>query len=496
MAEQPNILLLITDQQRVDSLGCYGNPIVRTPAVDGLAEQGVRFTQAFTPTSICTPARASLITGVLPFQHKLLANFERNVGYMTELPADTVSFGHRLRAAGYNVGTVGKWHIGVARGPAEFGFDGLHYPGWGEPVHHPDYLRYLDEHGYDHFRVSGEIRGRFPNGQPGNAIGGIFEGPVEATFSYFLAERAIELLERYAAEQKPFFLACQWFGPHLPYYVPAAYANLYDPVEVPLPPSMAETFAGKPMVQRHYAAHWSFDSFSPEQWQKLIAMYWGYATLIDEQVGRVLAAAARLGLAGETATFFASDHGAFVGSHRMQDKGPAMYDDTYHIPLVAHLPGGRRHAVEDRFVSLVDLPPTFLDLAGLETPATYAGRSLAPLLRGEEAPGWREHILAEFHGHHFPYPQRMIRTRTHKLVINPPDVNELYDLVDDPYELVNRIDDPACTGVKRELMATLYADLKVRGDNFHHWMTSMFDVGAEAGDASLSEYSRARVDGV
>src|SRR5690606_14263431 len=131
------------------------------------------------------------------------------------------------------------------------------------------------------------------------------------------------------------------------------------PADVSLPPTMAETFAGKPMVQRHYAAHWSFVSFSPEAWQKLIAMYWGYATLIDEQVGRVLAAAARLGLADDTATFFTSDHGAFVGSHRMQDKGPAMYDDTYRIPLVAHLPGGRRHAVEERFVSFVDLPATF-----------------------------------------------------------------------------------------------------------------------------------------
>jgi arylsulfatase A-like enzyme len=488
MASQPNILFLITDQQRVDTLGCYGNPVCRTPNVDRMAAGGVRFDQAYTPTAICTPARASLITGVMPFEHKLLANFERNVGYITELPPETVSFAHHLRRAGYNVGSVGKWHIGMERGPEEFGFDGLHYPGWGQPVQHPDYVRYLDEHGFPHFRVRDEIRGRFPNGQPGNAIAGIYEGPVEASFPYFLATRTIEALERYAGEDAPFFLACQWFGPHLPYYIPEAYAFLYDRDSVVLPAGMAETFEHKPMVQRHYSAHWTFDSFSPAQWRDLIARYWGYVTLIDEQVGRILAAVERLGLADSSVTFFTSDHGAFVGSHKMQDKGPAMYDDIYRIPLVARLPGGRAQAVEDRFVSLVDLSATFLDLAGAEIPVEYAGRSLVPLLRGDAVDEWREHIVAEFHGHHFPYPQRMIRTRTHKLIVNPADVNELYDLVADPYELTNQIDNPAYASVRRDLYRALYNDLKARGDNFYHWMTSMFEVGEDRVDASLSQY--------
>src|SRR5919199_1171129 len=113
---RPNVLFLITDQHRQDSLGCFGNPVVRTPHLDRLVTSG------FTTTAICTPARASLLTGLMPHKHKLLANFERNVGYLTELPAEMVPFSHYLAEAGYRLGHAGKWHIGQEKGPADYGF--------------------------------------------------------------------------------------------------------------------------------------------------------------------------------------------------------------------------------------------------------------------------------------------------------------------------------------------------------------------------------------
>ncbi|MFN2199642.1 MAG: sulfatase-like hydrolase/transferase [Caldilineaceae bacterium] len=481
-----NTLFFITDQQRADTLGCYGNAVCRTPNADRLAERGVRFDCAFTPTSICTAARGSLLTGVMPHKHGLLANFERNVGYPVELPEGTIPFSRYLREKGCNVGTVGKWHVGVQRGPADYEFDGQHYPGWCAPVEHPDYVRYLEENGLPSFRTHDPIRGRFPNGQPSIVIAARYDGPVEATYPYFLAERTIGMLRRYAEEGKPFFLACQWFGPHLPYYIPDRYYDMYDPEEVTLPPGMAETFTNKPRVHEHYSRHWAFDSYSEAEWRKITAIYWGYVTLIDEQMGRVLAEMERLGLADETTVLFTTDHGAFVGSHKMQDKGPAMYDDTYHIPLLASMPGGLAGTSDDHMVSLIDLPPTFLDLAGAPVPDYFDGRSLVPLLQGKHVADWREYIIAEFHGHHFPYPQRMIRTHTHKLVVNPPDIDELYDLVADPNELANQIDNPAYADVKRELFVALYRELRASGDNFYHWMTTMYDVGEEVGDASLS----------
>lgn len=488
-----NVVFLMTDQHRVDTLGCYGNLVCRTPALDGLAETGVRFENAFTPTAICTPARASLLTGVLPFRHTLLANHERNVGYREELDDRFKPFSSYLAAAGYRVGHVGKWHVGRVRGPRDYGFDGIHYTGWGNPVRHPDYLRYLAERGLPEYRLSTTVRGTFPNGEPGNLLGGVVDQPVEATFEYFLAERTIERLRRYAKtyhdEGRPFFLSCHWFGPHLPYCLPADYYYRYDPKQVILPASMSETFANKPRVQRNYSAHWTVDCFTADEWRSLVAAYWGYVTLIDEQVGRILSALVDLGLAENSAVVFTADHGEFTGAHRLHDKGPAMYDDIYRIPLLARIPGGRCGEVEDRFVTLCDLTATFLTLADIPPPPHFDGRSLLSLLTGTPTPRveWPAELVAEFHGHHFPYPQRMIRTDRYKLVINPPDQNELYDLSVDPDEMCNRYDDPILADVQGQLMHRLYRVLRQRGDNFYHWMSSMFAVGAKTYDTALSD---------
>ena len=501
---QTNVLLLMTDQHRVDTLGCYGNDVCQTPALDALAESGTRFDRAFTPTAICTPARATLLTGQLPFRHALLANYERNVGYREELDDSHVPFTRDLHAAGYQLGHVGKWHVGKRRGPEAAGFEGEHYPGWGNPVQHPDYLRYLEANGLPRFGLRTEVRGTFPNGEPGNLLAGVLDQPVEATFEYFLAERTIERLRHYArdvhAEGRPFFLGCHWFGPHLPYCIPQEYYDRYDPARVELPVSMEETFRDKPRVQAHYSAHWTFDSFSADDWRKLIAAYWGYVSLIDEQVGRVLAAVDELGLRDITTVVFTADHGEFTGSHRLHDKGPAMYDDIYRIPLLVRMPGAPGGRVDDAFVTLTDLTPTFLDLAGIDPVddelgngqvgadgrRRFDGRSLMPLVRGERPADWPDHVTAEFHGHHFPYPQRMIRTTDHKLVVNPPDENELYDLRADADELHNRYHDPELAEVRSELLRRLYEILRDRGDNFYHWMTSMFEVGAKSYDAALS----------
>jgi arylsulfatase A-like enzyme len=479
-----NLLFLMTDQHRVDTLGAYGNKLVRTPNLDALAASGTRFDRWYTPTAICTPARASLLTGQAPFRHKVLANHERNVGYLEDLPDDTFTFPQALREQGWNLGLVGKWHAGTEKSAADYGFDGPELPGWHNPVENEDYLAYLKENDLPAYEISDRVRGTLPNGGPGNLLAARLHQPVEATFEYYLATRTIELMRRYAAEGKPFYLATHFFGPHLPYIVPDAYFDMIDPAQVELPKSISETFEGKPPVQANYSAHWTFDTMPIEVTRKLIAVYWGYVALIDEQIGRIMAAMEELGLIEDTSVFFTCDHGEFTGAHRLHDKGPAMYEDIYHTPGIIRIPGAAPQ-VRTEFVSLLDCTATILDLAGLPVDQAVDSRSLVPLVRGEH-PEWQQDIVAEFHGHHFPYPQRMLREDRYKLVVNPDSTNELYDLLVDPDELQNVYKHPEMAEIRGRMLKRLYGLLVERDDRFFHWMTSMYDVGEVSHDPTLS----------
>ena len=341
------------------------------------------------------------------------------------------------------------------------------------------------------------VRGTFPNGRPGNLLAGRLDLPPDATFEAFLAEEAIGWLRRYGAEWseagRPFFLATHFFGPHLPYLLPAEYLEMYSPEQVDLPVSVAETFANKPPVQRRYSEHWAYDTLSEDTWRWLIAAYWGYVSHIDVQIGRILETLTELGLADSTCIAFSADHGEFTGAHRLHDKGPAMYDDIYRIPGILRVPGGVPGRRERRFTSLLDFTATILDIAGLAPDPQADGQSLLGLARGQEPAGWRQEITAEFHGHHFPYPQRMIRTETMKLIVNPESINELYDLSVDPAELINRYKQPNYVEVRDRLMRELYLTLVARGDNFHHWMATMYPVGDPSATPSPGEAPETRL---
>jgi arylsulfatase A-like enzyme len=179
---------------------------------------------------------------------------------------------------------------------------------------------------------------------------------------------------------------------------------------------------------------------------------------------------------------FTADHGEFTGAHRMHDKGPGMYEDIYRIPGLLRIPGHRPQA-RSELVSLIDLTTTLLDFAGLDGAMPTDGRSVAPLVRGEIVPDWRNEIVTEFHGHHFPYAQRMICDARYKLVVSPESINELYDLQDDPDELVNLYEDEAHRAIRDGLAGRLYRELVDRGDPTFSWLTYMAPIGdARVGD--------------
>jgi arylsulfatase A-like enzyme len=452
-----NVLFVFTDQQRQDSLGCYGNEFVETPHVDRLAAEGVRFDNGYTPTAICTPARAALVSGEYPFKNGVTSNGGNWPQLLERDPYPAL-----LRDAGYNVGLSGKWHLGTP--PSEFGFDGPHIPTWHQVYDHDDYLAYLEENDLPPINTD-EFEEVFPEGGEEYQSGAVDPRPVEASYPYYIAERAIEQLgeyvEEYDADDRPFYQSVHFFGPHNPYYLPQEYFDLYDYRDVDLPESaVKETFRDKPSHQRLLEDD-ALKEFPTDDWKRILAAYHGFVSLIDAQVGRLLDALEEFGVNEDTAVVFTADHGSYATAHKFLDKGATMYEDIYNVPFVAR--GlGREDEADDRFVSLLDLAPTFLDIADAPIPDAYDGRSLFEL--NDPNPDWREAITTEFHGHALPYEQRMIRMGDHKLVVNTAHTNELYDLTEDPDELVNLVDSCEHEEIRERLMAELSSRLEERGD--------------------------------
>jgi arylsulfatase A-like enzyme len=466
-ADRPNVLLVLTDQERYDVTAPEGPP-VETPAFDRLSREGLRFERAYTPTSICSSARASLLTGLYPHNHGLINNTHEADAIRPDLPTDVPTFGPRLADAGYRNTYVGKWHVGRDRTPADFGFDYL----GGSDRHHDDIDRAFEEHRAELGVDVGEddLEDRIYT-DDGDLVAATDPVPVEATRASFLAERTIEAIERGVAADGPFFHRADFLGPHHPYVVPEPYASMYDPADVALPDSYAETFDGKPRAHERYVDYRGVASFDREQWSRLLAAYWGFVTLIDDQVGRVLDVLEAQGVAEDTLVVHTADHGDFVGGHRQFNKGPLMYEDTYRIPLQVRWPGvvepgSTTHA----FVRLHDLMPTFLDVAGAPTPANLDGRSLRPLLAGDPPDEWPDAVVAEYHGDEFGlYTQRLVRAGRYKYVYNTPDVDELYDLRRDPAELQNLIDHPDYADVRRDCRNRLLDWMAETDDPLRQW---------------------------
>ena len=501
--DPPNVLLLLTDQERYDHSAADGPP-VETPSLDRLAAEGMRFTQAITPTSICSSARASLLTGQFPHTHGMVNNCHEADAIQANLPTNIPTFSGALAAGGYDCTYTGKWHVGHDATPEHFGF---RYLG-GSDRHHDDideaFAHYREHHGAPLGSIEFEDA-IYTAGDDGTFVAATTPVDVEHTRAYFLAQRTIEAIETHAAAQDgderpltgggprdgnagagddattassdgPFFHRADFYGPHHPYVVPEPYASMYDPDDVEPWDTYAETFAGKPTAHEGYLSYRGVSAFDWDVWAEAVAKYWGFVTLIDHQVRRVLEALEDLGLAEETAVVHASDHGDFTGSHRQFNKGPLMYEETYHVPLQVRWPGVvDPGSTCEKLVHLHDLAPTFLELGDVPVPDDFHARSLQPLLEGESPPEWPTSIFAQYHGDEFGlYSQRMVRTERHKFVFNGPDVNELYDLETDPAELNNLIDHPDYEEVREELVRELIEWMHETDDPNRRWVPKTF----------------------
>jgi arylsulfatase A-like enzyme len=421
----PNILLIHSDQHRFDCVGVNGHPLLKTPNLDRLAAGGANFTHAFCVAPICVASRVSLLTGAWPTRHGCLFNYDAEVFHP---PDDSLPvFPMLLREQGYHLSHVGKWQAHPKRSPLDYGFhdfvgDGEYAP-WREKQGIPPV-----PHGNKWFGQTD------PHIRP------------EQHHLAWAADRVIGVLEARAAEGKPFLVRWDPYEPHLPCVPPEPYASMYPPEKIAPWQSFAETFVGKPYIQRQQLRTWKIDHWTWSDWAPVVGRYLAVVTLMDHQIGRVLDAMDRLGLSDNTLVIYTTDHGDLCGGHRMIDKHFVMYDDVTRVPLIARWPGripaGRPC---DGFASsALDVACTICQAGGVRPPKTFVGQDLIALARGEGLSP-RQDVFAVWYGSQFGlYSQRMVRDRRWKYVWNATAEDELYDLQTDPGELRNLAADPAC----------------------------------------------------
>jgi len=457
MAEsRPNIIFLITDQQRFDTIAALGFPYMATPHLDRLVREGVSFTNCHVTAASCAPARASLFTGQYPHTTGVL----KNAGHWTR------SWVENLAAAGYHCVNVGKMHTFPYRTPMGFHeryvvenkdrfLEGRYFiDDWDLALR----ARKTPKPGRLQYRKLPDYRERL----------GAFEWPAEEDLhpDFFVGDLATWWLE-YHPKAEPLFLQVGFPGPHPPYDPVARYAAQYSGKDLPLLPVTQEELDSQPPpfqgkidhdmeVDHDSVVHQRYPS--REQRLRQRAYYLANVTMIDEKIGQILAALERTGYLENSVVIFASDHGDALTDHGQSQKW-TMYECVTRVPMIVWSPGrfagGRR--VEE-LCSLMDIGPAILDLAGAEKPPAMAARSLLPALKGEAWEG-REHVFAEQSGDHNLTTTgyvTMVRSQDWKLVhfLGEP-WGQLFDLTNDPDEVRNLWDDPSFEEKKRELLAVL-----------------------------------------
>ena len=391
MPEHPNILLVMCDQWRAASTGFAGDPTVQTPTLDRLAAQGAVLETAYCSSPVCSPARASWLTGLYPHGHGQLDNYGPGMteGTGRRLAAATTTIGDLLRDAGYRCGIAGPWHLGDDELPQHgFGtWDVYRYHA--DPERTDPYLRHLREHGlegafdHDHRQRAIKFGRAMAEGFDPTAVAAI---PAPHQRTTWTVDRAIDFVRAHAGGPDPWFHVCSIKDPHPPLAAPAETLALYNPEAMPLPRTWDDDLAGKPAFLRgsdHHAA----PRFGTRVMRRIAAHYYALCSHIDRQLGRLLASLEDTGAARDTIVCFISDHGESLGEHGLYAKS-VMYEQSVRVPWLVRWPGRINAGARlRRPVGGVDLLPTLLELTGVPAGTAFHGRSLAPaLLSGTEPP--------------------------------------------------------------------------------------------------------------
>ncbi len=421
----PNILFLMTDQMQGRALE-PDNPC-QTPNLDRLAARGVRFRRAYTPNAVCSPARASLMTGLLPHNHGVIYVEHTVDDDQARLRAPYFHWADQLTAAGYDTGYFGKWH--VERSNELFRF------GWQEQG------ALFDRPDWDAVNFSLQ---RYLNGPPGyhpNRFYGVCDLPASERGMGKKTDAALAFLDTVLDDNAPWCCFVSFTEPHDPFYCHEDAFAQYDVDAIPLQPNVRDDLRDRPNLYRRAARIWS--DWTDREHREAAACYYASISEIDQQFGRLLARVEAAGQMENTIVVMTSDHGEFLGAHGLYCKNIGAFEEAYTIPLLMAGPGVAESAVTDARVGLQDVGQTLLELTGARPLQEIDGRSFAPVLANPHDTTAYQRGFAEYYGGRYIVTQRLLWDGDWKFVHNGFDFDELYNLAEDPYEMTNLAQDPA-----------------------------------------------------
>ncbi len=433
-----NVLFIAVDDMNTD-LACYGSPLVKSPNIDRLAARGVRFEHAYCQFPLCSPSRSSLMTGLRPDATRV---FDLNYHFRQGLP-NVVSLAQMFMNNGYYVARVGKiYHYG---NPGDIGTNGL-----------DDRASWMDRFnpaGRDKTSLELDVMNYTPNRRLGAAMAFYADpqGTDEQHTDGKVADQAIKLLEEH--KDKPFFIAAGFYKPHCPWITPKKYFDLYSMDQIKLPELTPRANYPRPALAS--TNPWPYFGVTPDEARECKRAYYAAISFVDAQIGRLLDAVDRLGLADNTVIVFWSDHGYHLGEHGLWFK-QSCFEEAARVPLIVCLPGKKNAGqTSPRLVELLDLYPTLADLASLTPPKDLQGTSLKPLLDDPQAnwdlPAYTQVQRAGFGG----YSVRTPRYRYTEWDFGKRGV-ELYDQQTDPQELHNLAEDSQHADLVKQLSALLH----------------------------------------
>ncbi len=442
-AKQRNVVFILSDDHRYDAMGFMGHPFLETPHMDSMARHGVHLKNAFVTTSLCSPSRASILTGLYTHKHRVIDNNRL-------IPEGTRFFSEWLQKAGYNTAYIGKWHMG---GDSD------------EP--RPGFNHWVSFRGQGHYLPPGPNYTLNVNGRRVKQKGYITDE---------LTDYAVQWLGEQQPSEKPFFLYLSHKAVHANFTPAARHEGRYSdaPFEKPVSEALNEAnYAGKPRWLRDQRNSWHGVDFPYHSSLDVARYYKRYCEsllAVDESVGRVLEQLKTMGIHDETLVIYMGDNGFMFGEHGLIDKRVA-YETSIRVPMMMQCPewfrGGR--AVE-QVVANIDIGPTILHACGLKRPAHMDGRSFIPLAQGRRI-GWRDYFLYVYYWEkNFPQSPTVfsLRGNRYKYITYYGlwDTDELYDIQADPGEMKNLIADPAHQAVRATMENELYALLADEGGMF------------------------------